>query len=771
MKLIRCYIENFGKFHKYSHDFENGLNVIKEDNGFGKTTFATFIKAMFYGLEAKRTEKTDRKMYSPWQGGAFGGNIEFEINDKRYRIERFFGSKSADDTFKLIDLSTNLECSDFSENIGEEIFKINKDAYERSTYIPQGKILTQMEDSISAKLGNVLESENDVNTSEEAINRLKESMKFYQKTGGRGAINEKKDKLSELKRKLENGSFDERLLKELQTKLENTNQEIKEKTETRDRKQKMLTKKIEREREIAKLETYNNLVQILNKSESEYKALQEFFKNGKPTDEELDEISQKYTETQKLKIEIDNSNLLEAEIAQLNKLENKFLGREISEEEIDLKIADSAKIQEIDGEIQKIENEKKIKEEKIRLSNEELKKSKRLWNYILILGIIATLVGVFMLKFAVIGIGIALAIISVIMKMSKRNPMGSAEKELEEIEKKLKELEKNKNNINSEISGFIAGFGADVNLAYQEKILFLSNIKIEYMQYKELLNKKIGKEKGKEASKLKEKQLEDEIQMFMFKYFADVNRPFLQLFQELKNNMDRISIVKDEYNQNLKNKQEFDNENKILTSVQEKNENLEDIDEKALNTEIQELSYNVDKLLDAKNQLKNQIEILENKIDEMEFLQNDIENLQEEIRKDEDKYKILSKTKDFLEKAKENFSSNYLKDMIDGFRKYLKLIDDTELETNVDINLNVQVDVEGSKREIKNFSKGYQDLMHICVRFGLINALFKEEEPFVVLDDPFVNLDDSKTKKAMKLLEGLANDYQIVYFVCNSSRV
>ncbi len=30
-----------------------------------------------------------------------------------------------------------------------------------------------MEDSISAKLGNVLESENDVNTSEEAINRLK----------------------------------------------------------------------------------------------------------------------------------------------------------------------------------------------------------------------------------------------------------------------------------------------------------------------------------------------------------------------------------------------------------------------------------------------------------------------------------------------------------------------------------------------------------------------------------------------------------------------
>ena len=109
--------------------------------------------------------------------------------------------------------------------------------------------------------------------------------------------------------------------------------------------------------------------------------------------------------------------------------------------------------------------------------------------------------------------------------------------------------------------------------------------------------------------------------------------------------------------------------------------------------------------------------------------------------------------------------------MIEGFRKYLKLLDNKELETNVDINLNVQVDVNGSKREIKNFSKGYQDLMYICIRIGLINALFKEEKPFVVLDDPFANLDDNKTEKALKLLENLAMDYQIIYFVCNSRRV
>ena len=169
MNLIRCHIENFGKLQNFDYEFNKGLNTIKEENGFGKTTFANFIKSMFYGLDTSKSEKSDRKRYMPWQGGKFGGNIEFEVGNKKYRIERFFEKKAADDIFKLYDLETNLESTDYSENIGEEIFKINKQAYERSTYIPQGQIQIEMDDSINAKLGNVLESENDINTSDEAI--------------------------------------------------------------------------------------------------------------------------------------------------------------------------------------------------------------------------------------------------------------------------------------------------------------------------------------------------------------------------------------------------------------------------------------------------------------------------------------------------------------------------------------------------------------------------------------------------------------------------
>ena len=212
MKLLKCHIQNFGKLQDFSYDFQDGLNTIKQDNGFGKTTFATFIKSMFYGLDTQanaRFEKSDRKRYIPWQGGIYGGSIEFEINNKKYRIERTFGKKATDDTFKLYNLETNLESKDYSENIGEEIFKINKSAYERSTYIPQGQIQIEMEDSINAKLTNMLESDNDINTSEEALKKLNEAKKIYKKDRGQGGlIDEKKSKLYEFQRKFEISKLD-----------------------------------------------------------------------------------------------------------------------------------------------------------------------------------------------------------------------------------------------------------------------------------------------------------------------------------------------------------------------------------------------------------------------------------------------------------------------------------------------------------------------------------------------------------------------------------
>ena len=50
MRLLRCHIENFGVLSGFDYEFPEGLAVICRENGFGKSTLAAFLKAMFYGL-------------------------------------------------------------------------------------------------------------------------------------------------------------------------------------------------------------------------------------------------------------------------------------------------------------------------------------------------------------------------------------------------------------------------------------------------------------------------------------------------------------------------------------------------------------------------------------------------------------------------------------------------------------------------------------------------------------------------------------------------
>ena len=147
MKIISCYIENFGSLHHMKCSLNDGLNSLNEKNGWGKSTFAVFLRAMFYGLESSKVsskydEKDYRKNLTPWQGGNFGGYVEFETSGKKYRVTRFFGEKQKDDSFDLLDLDSGALSDDFSENLGEELFGIDAYGYERSVYIPHNDLTT-----------------------------------------------------------------------------------------------------------------------------------------------------------------------------------------------------------------------------------------------------------------------------------------------------------------------------------------------------------------------------------------------------------------------------------------------------------------------------------------------------------------------------------------------------------------------------------------------------------------------------------------------------
>lgn len=108
MKLLSCHIENFGIFSDFDFTFEEGLTVLYEENGYGKSTLAAFLKAMLYGFPrtgARNITENERKRYDPWQGGKYGGYLEFETAGITYRVTRYFGKTAAKDSFALYDLT------------------------------------------------------------------------------------------------------------------------------------------------------------------------------------------------------------------------------------------------------------------------------------------------------------------------------------------------------------------------------------------------------------------------------------------------------------------------------------------------------------------------------------------------------------------------------------------------------------------------------------------------------------------------------------------
>ena len=60
--------------------------------------------------------------------------------------------------------------------------------------------------------------------------------------------------------------------------------------------------------------------------------------------------------------------------------------------------------------------------------------------------------------------------------------------------------------------------------------------------------------------------------------------------------------------------------------------------------------------------------------------------------------------------------------------------------------------------------------MDFCMRLALIDTLFEHEQPFMILDDPFVNLDEEHLSRALELLSAMSATRQIVYFVCHPVR-
>ena len=174
-----------------------------------------------------------------------------------------------------------------------------------------------------------------------------------------------------------------------------------------------------------------------------------------------------------------------------------------------------------------------------------------------------------------------------------------------------------------------------------------------------------------------------------------------------------------------------------------------------------------DKIAKAKSLQKER----EQEVQNLSYFESKKENLESNLLSFSQELKTLKLTYEYLVKADENLKTRYRLPLQNAFSKYLNLFTKGVISADIDVDFNVTVQEKGSSHSTEFFSKGYNNLFDICKRFALIEVLFEREKPFIVLDDPFCNLDGENLSEMAKLVEKLSKEYQILYLICHASRV
>ena len=773
MIITKCYVQDFGKLHEQTFDFSNGLNTINQQNGWGKSTLANFIKAVLFGLNVtskKDLDENDRQKYTPWDKNKFGGYVEFSLDEKNYRLERWFGTKPSQDSATLYDLETNKVCQNFTPNIMEEFFGINAETYERSTYISQGKISTEINDGLRAKLGNLLqnETENNFKKAIELINNKRREKQVFKGKGGE--IEEIRTQIETLTKKQLEAEEKQKILTEKQFEFDEEEKQLSALKNEIEKTEKEIKSLDNLQTQNAEIEHYESLQQELESLKKEYENEIKFFNNKMP-----DELT-----LQRTQIDINNFNSKQIELASTKQSANadeqetlnRFFAKHIpTDSEIDEFVEISNKI---------TEKEKQLQAPKILPQQIEPTQQKTYFHFYLMLGILIVALGVAFMGLSNLIIGGAITLLGVICFVVGVIIKARAKKKQEEqtalqnLNSKRADSEFNRNisklnfeteELKRKLNNFISLF----MLPTTSPLFDLSIIKSNKMRFDSI--KKQNERTARNQNNLNQEliQIKTTLDKFFANYFNDQSSGYQTMLNSIEFRMANLKRIQQEMEEQTQ---------KVEKYIKLKNI---DITKKITQTDLQK--YN------ALNNLKNSnleqfnalntkhgqtlatIKTLSMETSNLDLIESEISNLKDKQQEILKQVEILDYVKKFLENANDTLTSKYISPMMQNFKKYAALLNAQDLgEIVMDTNLTPTFEQKGAFRDKKFLSAGYRDIVDLCLRFALVDAIFPNEKPTIILDDPFVNLDDENTKKGINLIKKIAEEKQIIYLVCNSSR-
>ena len=156
MKLLRM-TATFGRLDHETLTLTDGLNLLQLPNEAGKSTWAEFLLAMFYGVDTSEREKTGvlpvKTKYQPWNGKAMEGTVELEQDGRRITLMRTSAARAPMSVFSAVYTDSGLPVEGLTgANCGERLLGVPKSVYQRSAFVRQAGLGLTPDESLESRL-------------------------------------------------------------------------------------------------------------------------------------------------------------------------------------------------------------------------------------------------------------------------------------------------------------------------------------------------------------------------------------------------------------------------------------------------------------------------------------------------------------------------------------------------------------------------------------------------------------------------------------------
>ena len=185
---IRSLAATFGKLNNETLKLKSGLNVIEAANESGKSTWMSFLRVMFYGLNTRdRSPTADKRRFLPWNGSAMQGRMDLAVSGSEITLTRTtaranspMGAFSAcyTGTATPVDGLTSADC-------GETLLGIPPEVFERSAFIRQSGISFDQTATLEKRIASLITTGEEDSSYTDAADRLRKQLnrRRHNKTG------------------------------------------------------------------------------------------------------------------------------------------------------------------------------------------------------------------------------------------------------------------------------------------------------------------------------------------------------------------------------------------------------------------------------------------------------------------------------------------------------------------------------------------------------------------------------------------------------------